>query len=1565
MALQVVDISDPTNPQFTSLIDPKNDGFATSSITSVSVSNGIIAIALPDATDTNNGKVLFYSTNGAFLTSADVGPLPDMVTFDATGDYILTANEGQSAGGDNEPNVAPNPNGSVSIIDISGGVNTATVTTLDFSDASITFAALLAKGVRTDETAPSAAADLEPEYITIEGNKAFITLQENNAVAVIDDITAPTAFTIDDILPMGTKDHSAAGNGLDPSNRDDGINIDPHPVQGLYMPDAIASYEVGGVTYYVTANEGDGRDVDEARGADLVDGDLSNGEVDAGLDAQLLADLADNEELGRLKFSTIDGDTDGDGDIDVLHSFGGRSFSIYDENGNQVFDSGDNIAQVTAALVPTLFNSDDSDPSEFDDRSDDKGAEPEGVTVGVIDGQTYAFVGLERTGGVMVYDITDPSDVSFVTYATNPGDAAPEGLTFISAADSPNSTDILAVTNEESSTLTLFSAAVPTAPDMPTLQITEMWPGQSGTDITEDWFEITNTGDVAWISGTSPDLYYDDDSADPTKADPVLGLTRLDPGETAIVVVGDAADATTFRTVWSGDVDLSNVEVGHTDGAGLSGGGDAVTLWLGDPQAGGVLVDSEAYPDTDSNDGQSYDVDLAAFSTVNNASGAVASTTLGGDGGDVAAIASPGSLAETNFTLELLHFTDQEAGSKAVIDAPNLSAVLNALRAEDLGNDGVVDNTITLSSGDAFIPGLFYDASAAAFGSAGIADIQIQNELGVQAIALGNHEFDFGTGELAGLIDGSATGDFSNPLLDGTALDDADFGGTDMPYLSTNLDFSADANMAGLEVAGGQAPQGNVVTSSTVIDTNGENIGVVGATTPTLGSISSPGSVGISPTWAGTTPTDAELDALAADIQTEVDALLASNPDMNKVVLLAHMQQISIEQALASRLTDVDVIVAGGSNTRLFDDNDRVRDGDSDQGQYPQFITNAGGTQTALVNTDGSYKYVGRLVIDFDKDGNIIADSYDETVSGAYATDAQGVADLNAGALIDPEIQALADAIEEQIILTESNVFGFSNVFLNGNRSGVDASDDPDGVRTQETNLGNLTADANLAAAKESDAQTLISIKNGGGIRASIGETIVPAGGSEYVRVANQEVVDGDGNVIKAAGGISQNDIQTTLAFNNGLTLLTLTGAELLAVLEHGVSSVPGVSGRFPQVSGIQFSYDEDSPEGSRIENIALFDLNAGTTTPLYVDGAFVGAGETELFRIVTLDFLASPRFDDLGNFTGGGDGYPFPNTNTDPAEGELGDPAIVARVNITRLEQDGTQTGDATFADDGTEQDALAEYLNDNFGTQGTAFSQSDAGPESDLRIQSLNDRTDTINPDTGTGGGGAGGGGAGGGTGDGGTVPDPDAGQTPATPGTDGDDTITFETFDAAQSFDGGEGYDTVTIPGNIDDFTFEAINGGFRVTPANGEPIDLNSVEKLVFGDKTIGISTDTATINLHLLYETIMNRGSDFDGLAFWDDQSKAGMSIFDISDFFVGSQEFKDKFGENLTNEQIVDLAYQHVLGRNADEAGRAFWVNNMNDGNFDFGDVFAHFATSAEVKNLFENQIDDGVLLTI
>ena len=205
-------------------------------------------------------------------------------------------------------------------------------------------------------------------------------------------------------------------------------------------------------------------------------------------------------------------------------------------------------------------------------------------------------------------------------------------------------------------------------------------------------------------------------------------------------------------------------------------------------------------------------------------------------------------MADQRFTLELLHAADQEAGIPALVDAPNFSAVLNALKAQDLGNDGIEDNTLVLSSGDAIIPGLFFSASADVFGGAGRADILIQNELGFQAIALGNHEFDLGTALLADLI-GGQDDDPTTPDVDES------FVGAQFPYLSANLNFATDANLAPFTTPDAEAPKPNSIAASTVIEVNGEKIGVVGATTPTVDVISSPGDVTIAPADFDGTPT--------------------------------------------------------------------------------------------------------------------------------------------------------------------------------------------------------------------------------------------------------------------------------------------------------------------------------------------------------------------------------------------------------------------------------------------------------------------------------------------------------------------------------------------------------------------------------------------------------------------------------------------------------------------------------------------------------------------------------------
>ena len=613
-------------------------------------------------------------------------------------------------------------------------------------------------------------------------------------------------------------------------------------------------------------------------------------------------------------------------------------------------------------------------------------------------------------------------------------------------------------------------------------------------------------------------------------------------------------------------------------------------------------------------------------------------------------------------TLQLLHAADMEGGIEALENAPRFSSVLNALKAE-------VENTVIIGAGDSYIPGPFF--AAANNGSlrevlgregSGRADILMLNAMGFMAGALGNHEFDAGTGTLASLI-----------------AADRDYVGTAFPFLSANLDFSLDSNLASLVVDPGQEASTipNSITKSVVITTpSGEKVGVIGMTTPQLGSLSVPGNVGIAPA----DPND--IAALAAIIQESVDALTATG--INKIILTGHLQQISLDEVIATHLTDVDIIIAGGSNTLLADETDRLHPDDTADRPYPILTQSATGEPIAIVGTDGNYRYVGRLVVDFDASGVLVAESIDPTVSGAFVTDAQGVVDTGN---VEPaaRVVEITEAVRNIVTEKDGNIFGQTSVYLNGNRGSI---------RTEETNIGNLIAEANLAAGKRVDPSVVVSLKNGGGIRAPIG---VAAYGELLPPPAN-------GLVGKTEGQISQIDIENTLRFNNGLTLLTLSAAELLEVIEHtvaasGESSTPG---RFPQIAGMAFSFDTSLPEGSRVQSLVITDVDGNPTDTVVQNGKIMGDAD-RTFRMVTITFLVD-----------GGDDYPyanFPNTN---------------RVDLTEAMTEAQSGGQATFTDPGTEQDALAEYLAANFTE--TPFDMADVGPESDERIQNLAFRADSL---------------------------------------------------------------------------------------------------------------------------------------------------------------------------------------------------------------------------------------------
>lgn len=416
-------------------IDPLGRGFG-------------VLTALPTASSAVVGKVvLFNTTTGAVLKELDVGYHPDAVTFTPDGSRILVACEGEPSGGVDAP-------GAISVVHVAavtaatdvGSLTAANVITTDFSAANLGPNVPALNSLRIN---PANAAmperDLEPEYITVDGDKAYVTLQEASAIAVYDLNTNKWV----DIHKLGTIQQT-----IDASDTESAININDL-VHGLPMPDGIASFRVGNQTYLVTANEGDGRD--NSSGFNVVDEARAN---TSGLVETGVADLNNVTGIGRLTISKFDGNTDADAKIEVPTMFGTRSFSIWNaDTGALVADSGSQLEQLTAALVPSLFNSELGKLTEFDKRSDNKGPEPESVVVGKWGARTYAFIGLERTGGLMQFDISNPAQPTFVDYINTGlthGSAAPEGLFFIPGSISPTGRTFVVVAYEGAGGLEVF-----------------------------------------------------------------------------------------------------------------------------------------------------------------------------------------------------------------------------------------------------------------------------------------------------------------------------------------------------------------------------------------------------------------------------------------------------------------------------------------------------------------------------------------------------------------------------------------------------------------------------------------------------------------------------------------------------------------------------------------------------------------------------------------------------------------------------------------------------------------------------------------------------------------------------------------------------------------------------------------------------------------------------------------------------------------------------------------------------------------------------------------------------
>ena len=429
-------------------------GFAFGDLTSVAVDpvHDRVAVAVQAEDYAAKGAILLLNYDGEYLAHYPAGVQPDNVTFSPDGRYVLSANEGEPRQGYEN---GTDPQGSVTIVDLAAETpapNTVTFEAFDAQREALVAGNVILKQGRNPST------DLEPEYIAVDGDSttAYVALQEANSIAVLD--LASGQFT--GVHSLGFKDHSQPGNELDANKEDKQAKLQNEAFMGVYMPDGIALYEAGGKTFLLTANEGDASEWEEYANITTVvtgtveeDGETTDVEV---------------EVLDKTKLDGLPAVEEG-----THFTLGGRSFSLYEvtEDGlTQVFDSGSDFESITAQAYPDHFNASNKN-NKLDSRSDAKGPEPESVTVNLVEGKPYAYVGLERIGGVMVYDLSDPAHPAFVEYVntrdftvdfpeagTDPaqGDVSVEGMCAVPASASPTGQALLLTANEVSGTVAVF-----------------------------------------------------------------------------------------------------------------------------------------------------------------------------------------------------------------------------------------------------------------------------------------------------------------------------------------------------------------------------------------------------------------------------------------------------------------------------------------------------------------------------------------------------------------------------------------------------------------------------------------------------------------------------------------------------------------------------------------------------------------------------------------------------------------------------------------------------------------------------------------------------------------------------------------------------------------------------------------------------------------------------------------------------------------------------------------------------------------------------------------------------
>jgi len=673
------------------------------------------------------------------------------------------------------------------------------------------------------------------------------------------------------------------------------------------------------------------------------------------------------------------------------------------------------------------------------------------------------------------------------------------------------------------------------------------------------------------------------------------------------------------------------------------------------------------------------------------------------------------------YSLQILSYYG-ESGLLGIETAPILGALIDKF-------DDQYTNTLKLGEGDTFIPGPWLIGGAdpslnaiPGIGSTALArpDFAIFNAFGTDVSALGNHEFDQGS-----------------PVLQGAFAASGAWAGAQFPFITANLNFAADSSLRGLADASIGGSSANAfagqeasaikgkIAPYAVVTEGGEKIGIVGATTFDLLSKSSPN---------GTVPKDdadpstSDLQEVALYVQAAVDVLRARG--INKIVMVDQLDTLERNKALAPLLRGVDVMVAGGGHERLGDANDvpvAFNGHDADfipTDRFPIVTAGADGKPTLIITTDTEFTYLGRLVVDFDANGEIILSNLNSIINGAYAaTEAnlqaaygttQSATEIIAGSVIGTKVKAISDAINNVIVSKDGTIFGYTNVYLEGDRVFG---------RTQEVNLGDITADANLAKAKAAlgAGAVFASLKNGGGIRASIGS--VGESGEKLPPAASP---------VKPVGAISLLDIENALRFDNKLMVFDSTPQGLLNILEFAAGLSSGAaqqSGGYAQIGGVHFSYDPSKPAGQKVQDVAIYD-EAGNLVAKVADNGKLLAGAPATISVVALNFTAN-----------GGDGYPIkylnpPNNST--VNNETGNfRYILANGTLSApVNRNLDFTASTTFASVGLsntdllgEQKAFQDFLLANHATPETAYATTDTPASLDRRIQNLQVKTqDTV---------------------------------------------------------------------------------------------------------------------------------------------------------------------------------------------------------------------------------------------